>query len=297
MNFKRSKIWLYIGIILVIATIVIIISFTDAAGTEDLSIWTVIFFGNIMFVIMISIFKSELFNASNKVIAAIPSETGDNNSTINRFRLGHESFPRAANIIDEVVQYQKPDGGYADVRFRGAYIGYNKIVRTNPGNTLFLGAEHKMMMCGGDIIMLGKMVRLSPTELFKYVGKNMDFYNKIMRMKGKRAGVKKIYVPSTISKVEYKSICSMAGSYQLDEPTGKRFDVVMKILNDRIETIFDYSEDGWDSFEKLHERLLGALRLNKSQSIAVGDAKREIGQGAYIRPRQQEEDRRERRDV
>jgi hypothetical protein len=297
MNIKRSKIWLYIGIIIVIASVVLLISFTDIAGVEAISIWNVIFFGNIMFVVMISIFKSELFNASNKVIAAIPSDTGDNNSTFNRFRLGHESFPRAANIIDEVVKYQKPDGTVANVRFRGAYVGYNKIVRTNPGNTLFIGVDHKMMMCGGDIIMLGKMVRISPKELFKYVGKNTGFYNRIARVKGVRPGIKKIYVPSSISDVENMSTCSIVGNYRLDEPTGKRFNVVVEIIEDRLEKIFDYSEDGWDSFQKLHKNLLEVLRAQKAHSIAVRDAKGEMNQGGFIRPRQKDEDRKERRDV
>lgn len=231
---------------------------------------------------MLSIFRSELFNFSNKVVAAIPSDTGENNKFLDRFQLGHPSYPRAANLIDEIISFMKPDGGHADVRFRAAYLGYNRIVRTNPGDTLFIGPAHKMIMCGGDIIMMGKMVEISYTDLLNYVGMNKDFYNKVMRIGAKGPAVKRIYVPSTISAQEYKSVCSIAGAYRIDEPTGLRFDATVKLIEERIDKINDYSNEGWDKIKVMHENLTDMLRINKTQSIVVRDANNEMKSGGRI---------------
>ena len=179
-------------------------AFVDDLGTEPISIWVVLFFIGFFMKISISLYTSQLFNVSNKAVSLIPSNTGNNNNLLERFRLGHQPYSISAKLIDEVVKCTFKGGSVKNVHFIGVYSGFNRRIRTNPGDTLFLGPAHLIKKIGGDFIFKGRFIPISKEQLKGYVGGNASFYDKIVLK-----NTKHIFVPSTISKenmLQYRSI-------------------------------------------------------------------------------------------
>lgn len=254
-------------------------AFVDDLGTEPLSIWVILFFLGLFTKISVSLYTSQLFNVSNKVISLIPSNTGNNTNLLERFRLGHQPYSISAKLIDEVVKCKFKDDTFKNVHFIGVYSGFNRRIRTNPGDTLFIGPAHLIKKIGGDFIVEGRFISISKEQLKGYVGGNAAFYNQIVLN-----NTKHIFVPSTISTentLQYKSIDSDHEFYTVGN---KRFKDTIIWLQKRCISIDNYANVSWDEFNSLQDRLLGVLRANKAQSITVRDAKEEMNQGGNIKP-------------
>lgn len=267
------------GIALLIICGITYYAFVDDLGTEPLSIWVVLFFIGLFMKISISLYTSQLFNVSNKIISIIPSNTGNNNNLLERFRLGHQPYSISAKLIDEVVKCKFRDDTVKNVHFRGVYSGFNRRIRTNPGDTLFVGPAHLIKKIGGDFIVKGRLISISKEQLKGYVGGNTNFYDRIVLK-----NTKHIFVPSTISSENMLQYRSIDLNYAFDTAENNRFENTINWLQQRCLDIDNYANVSWDEFNSLQDRLLGVLRANKAQSITVRDAKEEMNNGGNIKP-------------
>ena len=267
------------GFALLVICGIVYYAFVDDMGTEPLSIWVVLFFVGLFMKISISLYTSQLFNVSNKVLSLIPSNTGNNNDLLERFRLGHQPYSISAKLIDEIVRCKFKDNTVKNVHFIGVYSGFNRRIRTNPGDTLFLGPAHLVKKIGGDFIFKGRFISISKEQLKGYIGSNSDFYDKIVLK-----NTKHIFVPSTISDGNMLQYRSIDLKYEFDTAGNKRFQSTIVWLQQRCGDIDNYANVSWDEFNSLQDRLLSVLRANKAQSITVRDAKEEMNNGGNIKP-------------
>lgn len=270
----------YIVALLIICGM-IYFAFYEDMGTEEISIWVFMFFVVLFMIVSISLYTSQLFNVSNKLISSVPSNTGNKNNMLESYRLGHQPYSISAKLINEIIRCTFKDNVVKNVHFIGVYSGFNRQIRTNPGDTLFVGPAHLFKKIGGDFIVMGRLIKITKQQLFGYIGCNKDFYNRIVLK-----NTKHIFVPSTIStenKIQHRSIDN---SFELDSTDAKRFDRTISWLQKRCNSIENYSNNSWDEFSGLQDRLLDVLRANKAQSIAVRDAQEEIRHGDKIQPTQ-----------